>query len=199
MDTKLADGLGQVCPELSGLESRAWDNRALGKEEPLGRAELAGEATADYTIMSMAREFGITVQEIEHYEDSGLLRSLPAASSRAYGPRDRLHLKMILKGKALGFTLSEIRDILGAKDAAEDARSLETFDSAANRGATARQPGRHEGFDASMADWAMALRPEQIAAQIEHLERQRKALDDAIQILREAQHRRIARDRHGSR
>ncbi len=192
MDSKLAHGIAAARPELSSLNGRAWDTRALREDAPLGRAEPSDGAAAGYTIASMAREFGVTIQEIKVYEDNGLLRPLPGASSCAYGPRERLHLKMILKGKALGFTLSEIRDILAAKDAEDDARAVTASDLVGtDLGAAAEQ---HEDFDAMTADWAMALRPEQIAAQIAHLERQRKALDDAIQVLREVHDRRVARD-----
>lgn len=193
MDTKLAHDIGVSRPERSDPEESAWDEGTVRDGEALGFTELGERGGANFTVADMAREFGITLRAIRFYEDNGLLQPRWDASARAYGPRERLHLKMILKGKALGLSLSEIRDVLGAKDAEEEAQDAATSDfSAADLGAIAGQPG---ALDAMKLDLAMALRPEQIVAQIDHLERQRKALDDAILALREAHHRRVAGDR----
>ncbi len=198
MDTKLSHDIGVSRPGQPDPEESAWDEGTRPDGEALGFTELGESGDADFTIEDVAQEFGIGICAIRFYEDLGLLQPRRDAHPRAYGPRDRLHLKMILKGKALGLSLSEIRDVLGAKHAEEDAQDVATSDfSAVDLGAIAGQPG---GLDAMKLDLAMALRPEQIVAQIDHLERQRKALDDAILALREAHQRRVAGDRcRGSR
>lgn len=62
-----------------------------------------------YTIGELTREFGITARTIRFYEGEGLLAPLRVGQKRLYRRRDRARLKLILRGKRLGFTLSEIR------------------------------------------------------------------------------------------
>jgi DNA-binding transcriptional MerR regulator len=63
----------------------------------------------------MARDFQVSIRALRFYEDRGLLHPRRESTHRRYDARDRLHLKMILKGKQLGFTLSEIHDILACQ------------------------------------------------------------------------------------
>lgn len=63
-----------------------------------------------YTIGGLAREFDITTRTIRYYEDQGLLAPIREGRRRLYRRRDRARLKLILRGKRLGFTLGEIRE-----------------------------------------------------------------------------------------
>src|SRR5690606_41139111 len=63
-----------------------------------------------YTIGELAREFGITARTIRFYEDKGLLSPLRDGQKRLYRRRDRTRLRLILRGKRLGFSLREIRE-----------------------------------------------------------------------------------------
>jgi len=65
-----------------------------------------------YTIGDLAREFDVTTRAIRFYEDEGLLAPTREGQSRIYSARDRVHLQMVLRGKRLGFSLRETRDIL---------------------------------------------------------------------------------------
>lgn len=72
-----------------------------------------------YTITELAREFDITPRAIRFYEDQGLLAPKREGSNglrRVYSARDRTRLKLTLRGKRLGFTLSEIRTLLDLYD-----------------------------------------------------------------------------------
>ncbi|SAK97932.1 MerR family transcriptional regulator [Caballeronia calidae] len=72
-----------------------------------------------YTITELAREFDITPRAIRFYEDQGLLAPKREGANglrRVYSPRDRTRLKLTLRGKRLGFTLSEIRTLLDLYD-----------------------------------------------------------------------------------
>ena len=72
-----------------------------------------------YTITELAREFEITPRAIRFYEDQGLLAPTREGSGglrRVYSSRDRTRLKLTLRGKRLGFTLSEIRALLDLYD-----------------------------------------------------------------------------------
>ena len=65
-----------------------------------------------WTIGELARAFGITTRAIRFYEDKGLLQPARNGQNRIYGPRDRVRLKLILRGKRLGFSLQESRELI---------------------------------------------------------------------------------------
>ncbi|KAA3631769.1 MAG: MerR family DNA-binding transcriptional regulator [Proteobacteria bacterium] len=64
------------------------------------------------TITDLSREFDITTRAIRFYEDEGLLHPRRRGRQRVYSSGDRVRLKLILRGKRLGFSLSEIADII---------------------------------------------------------------------------------------
>ena len=68
-----------------------------------------GEGAKFYTIGDLAREFGVTLRTLRFYEDRGLLSPRRDGTARIHDARDRDRLSVILKGKQLGFTLTEIR------------------------------------------------------------------------------------------
>ncbi len=69
-----------------------------------------------YSIGDLARESGATLRAIRFYEDHGLLRPIRQGQRRIYRERDRTRLKLILRGKRLGFSLAEIAEILALYD-----------------------------------------------------------------------------------
>jgi DNA-binding transcriptional MerR regulator len=73
-----------------------------------------------YTISELAREFGLTTRAIRFYEDQGLLAPARTGRNRVYGNRDKVRLKLTLRGKRLGLSLSEIRELIDMYDAAKD-------------------------------------------------------------------------------
>ncbi len=78
---------------------------------------------ATYTITELAREFDVTPRAIRFYEDQGLLspkREGAGGRVRVYGSRDRTRLKLTLRGKRLGLTLSEIRDLVDMYESPKD-------------------------------------------------------------------------------
>lgn len=77
-----------------------------------------------FTIGQLAREFGLTLRALRFYEDRGLLTPRRDGSARIYSQRDRERLSVIVKAKALGFTLSEIKDTIAAEDARADRNGL---------------------------------------------------------------------------
>jgi DNA-binding transcriptional MerR regulator len=77
-------------------------------------------ADPTYTITELAREFGLTTRAIRFYEDQGLLSPGRAGRNRIYGNRDKVRLKLTLRGKRLGLSLSEIRELIDLYDAAKD-------------------------------------------------------------------------------
>nr|WHW29759.1 putative MerR family DNA-binding transcriptional regulator [uncultured bacterium] len=69
-----------------------------------------------YSISDLSAEFAITTRTVRFYEEKGLLSPERAGNSRIYTPHDRTKLKLILRGKRLGFTLEESREIIEMYD-----------------------------------------------------------------------------------
>ena len=65
-----------------------------------------------YSIAELSREFAITPRTIRFYEDEGLIKPRRQGLTRLYSAGDRTRLSWILRGKRLGFSLSEIRQLL---------------------------------------------------------------------------------------
>jgi len=73
-----------------------------------------------YSISQLASEFDVTTRTIRFYEEKGLLSPARSGASRIYTSADRTKLKLILRGKRLGFTLEESRDIIELYDPGGD-------------------------------------------------------------------------------
>jgi DNA-binding transcriptional MerR regulator len=119
-----------------------------------GEANATSENDAEMTISQMSRLYGVSLRTLRFYEDRGLIKPRRAGNGRFYRGADRTRLEMILRGKKLGFTLTEIMDLIGGKGASET------------------------------PDLEEQLQPQQIINQIGHLERQRSEIDIAIERLR---------------
>jgi DNA-binding transcriptional MerR regulator len=126
-------------------------NEGLNAEQAAG---AAAENDRSFTIGDLAREFGVTLRTLRFYEDRGLLSPRRDGTARIYDLRDRDRLSVILKGKQLGFTLTEIRAML-----AEDRMA-----------------------SGAVANLNLSL--DKIEDQIRHLEQQRSEIDDALVELR---------------
>lgn len=80
-------------------------------------------ASTTYSISDLAREFDLTTRAIRFYEDMGLLqpqREGPGGRSRVYTARDRTRLKLTLRAKRLGLSLTEAREIIDTYDSPRD-------------------------------------------------------------------------------
>ncbi|PCE25869.1 MerR family transcriptional regulator [Paraburkholderia acidicola] len=110
-----------------------------------------------YTITELAREFDVTPRAIRFYEDQGLLSPSREGASglrRVYSGRDRTRLKLTLRGKRLGFTLSEIRDLLDLYDSPTDTLAqLNAFLATVKRHRDVLERQR-EDLDATLEDLA---------------------------------------------
>ncbi len=72
--------------------------------------------TETFTITDLAQEFDVTTRAIRFYEDQGLLSPARKGQQRIYSLRDRTRLKLILRGKRLGFSLSEVGEMIELYD-----------------------------------------------------------------------------------
>ena len=75
-----------------------------------------------YTIRDLADEFSVTTRTIRFYEDVGLLSPAREGTRRIFDSRDRTRLKLILRGKRIGFSLNEIAEIVDMYDSAPGER-----------------------------------------------------------------------------
>jgi len=81
-----------------------------------------------YSISDLARELDITPRAIRFYEEQGMLAPERRGQERVYGSRDKVTLKLILRGKRIGFSLAECKELIELYDPAEGNRvQLETF------------------------------------------------------------------------
>ena len=65
-----------------------------------------------YSITELTREFGVSTRTLRFYEDEGLIHPVRRGRTRLFRPSDRHLLKQILRGKRLGFSIAEIREII---------------------------------------------------------------------------------------
>lgn len=81
-----------------------------------------------FTISELAKEFDVTTRTIRFYEDQGLLSPAREGTTRVFSARDRVRLKLALRGKRLGFSLAEIRELFELYDVSRDEhKQLEEF------------------------------------------------------------------------
>jgi DNA-binding transcriptional MerR regulator len=69
-----------------------------------------------WSITELAEEHGVTLRTLRHYEDVGLISPERRGTRRVFHQRDRIRLRLILRGKRLGFTLPEIATIVDMYD-----------------------------------------------------------------------------------
>jgi DNA-binding transcriptional MerR regulator len=76
--------------------------------------------SATFTIGELAREFDLTTRAIRFYEDCGLITPQRSGRNRVYTLRDRTRLKLTLRGKRLGLTLAEVKELVDMYESPRD-------------------------------------------------------------------------------
>ena len=89
-----------------------------GEISPESRAEHRSDPSGPdaLTIRDLAKEFGVSARTLRFYEEKGLLSPRRQGQDRLYSRRDRARLKYVLMGKCVGFSLTEIREMLDLYD-----------------------------------------------------------------------------------
>lgn len=80
-------------------------------------------STQTYTITDLCDEFGVTARALRFYEDEGLIAPKRVGLARVYSWRDRARLAWILRGKRVGFSLAEIREMIDLYDIGDNRAS----------------------------------------------------------------------------
>jgi DNA-binding transcriptional MerR regulator len=109
-------------------------------------------AEPTFTISELSREFNVTPRAIRHYETHGLLFPQRAGQNRVYSKRDRTRLKLTLRGKRLGLSLVEIKELIDMYDSAPDEspQLLKLLDVLARRRAALEQ--QREDIEAVLSE-----------------------------------------------
>lgn len=95
------------------------DSTCMPRQKP---ANASPDAAVTFSIAELAREFDITPRAIRFYENHGILAPVRGAGGRRiYSPRDRTRLKLTLRGKRLGLTLAQIRELIDMYESPKDA------------------------------------------------------------------------------
>ncbi|HVE49953.1 MAG TPA: MerR family DNA-binding transcriptional regulator [Casimicrobiaceae bacterium] len=120
-----------------------------------------------YTISELAKEFALTTRAIRFYEDCGLITPERSGSTRVYGERERVRMKLVLRGKRLGLSLAEIGELLDLYEVTKNERAQLAQFLVVLRDRRARLLQQKEDIDATLVE-------------IEGLEREcRRLLKDA--------------------
>ena len=109
-----------------GTLNRLWRSTRPHLAMPHARrsdARAPEPRSATYSISDLAREFALTTRAIRFYEDCGLVAPRRQGRARIYGERERVRIKLILRGKRLGLALSEIRELLDLYEVAHNERA----------------------------------------------------------------------------
>lgn len=89
---------------------------------------MSSDQILQFSIGELAKEFDITTRSIRFYEDQGLLAPERKGQTRIYSQKDKVRLKLVLRGKRLGFSLAETKTIFDLYDTEKsEKRQLETM------------------------------------------------------------------------
>ena len=102
--------------EMESSVAHVWAAEPSEQDHSTGKPML--------TIGELSREFGVTLRALRFYENKGLISPQRDGSNRLYSQGDRARLALILKGKKLGFTLGEIRQMIAAEEGDADSKTL---------------------------------------------------------------------------
>lgn len=105
-----------------------------------------------FSISDLSTEFGVTARALRFYEDEGLISPERRGTMRVYSHRDRARLAWILRGKRVGFSLGEIRELLDLYDIGDGRRSQRSATIARCRDRIALLDAQKHDIDAAIAE-----------------------------------------------
>lgn len=105
-----------------------------------------------FSISDLSTEFGVTARALRFYEDEGLISPERRGTTRVYSHRDRARLAWILRGKRVGFSLGEIRELLDLYDIGDGRRSQRSATIARCRDRIALLDAQKHDIDAAIAE-----------------------------------------------
>jgi DNA-binding transcriptional MerR regulator len=128
------------------------------KDRRAAAAEEGGDARDVFSIRDLAKEFGVSSRTLRFYEERGLLSPRRDGLDRRYSRRDRARLRYVLMGKAVGFSLEEIGEMLGLYDLGDRQVTQLTVARDKFRARIARLERQKAEIDRAIAELAHASR-----------------------------------------
>jgi DNA-binding transcriptional MerR regulator len=116
----------------------------------MSASRKAAPPAATHTITELAQEFDITPRAIRFYEDVGLLTPGRDGRNRVYTHRDRTRLKLTLRGKRLGLTLQEIKQLVDMYESPDDTAAGPPPAARTTAGRLGGDPGRDRATRSSL-------------------------------------------------
>lgn len=116
-----------------------------------GPSRLAANAE-HFSITDLAREFGVTSRTLRFYEDEGLIHPTRRGTTRVYARADRARLAWILRGRSVGFTLADIRELLDMYAPGEARRAQVEATLGKSRERIAALRTQRDAIDATIAE-----------------------------------------------
>ena len=107
-----------------------------------------------FSISDLSAEFGVTARALRFYEDEGLIAPERRGTSRIYSQRDRARLAWILRGKRVGFSLGEIREMIDLYDIGDGRQVQKTTTIARCRDRMALLQAQKHDIDAAIHELA---------------------------------------------
>ena len=138
---------------MAPLSAQSGSAQSGSAQSVSAHAAILPRADRDnFTIMDLSAEFGVTARALRFYEDEGLIAPERRGTARIYSHRDRARLAWILRGKRVGFSLAEIREMIDLYDIGDGRQAQRAVTMERCRARIALLENQKHDLDAAIAE-----------------------------------------------